>query len=205
MRISRHRWFLIVIPADVFLSIQNLASFFRQNFDFSEKIMSFTYCIYIIYIYFVELYIRVDAFRLSKALLFPLPKNDKKLLCSIWDYHTPSWVPPSIGSPLAWSCELTRFQVPLLLCAAVQAQPLLSVWHSPKYRVWFIVSLVYDDKRSEHYHPPKNNAANEWNLKKLVGGIYIRTLADIAMSFQIFGGKINIISRIEQIFRIKKY
>ena len=184
MRISRHRWFLIVIPADVFLSIQNLASFFRQNFDFSEKIMSFTYCIYIIYIYFVELYIRVDAFRLSKALLFPLPKNDKKLLCSIWDYHTPSWVPPSIGSPLAWSCELTRFQVPLLLCAAVQAQPLLSVWHSPKYRVWFIVSLVYDDKRSEHYHPPKNNAANEWNLKKLVGGIYIRTLADIAMCFR---------------------
>ena len=158
MRISRHRLFLIVIPADVFLSIQNLASFFRQNFDFSEKIMSFTYyilllikyfhCIYIIYIYFVELYIRVDAFRLSKALLFPLPKNDKKLLCSIWDYHTPSWVPPSIGSPLAWSCELTRFQVPLLLCAAVQAQPLLSVWHSPKYRVWFIVSLVYDGKRS---------------------------------------------------------
>ena len=83
MRISRHRWFLIVIPADVFLSIQNLASFFRQNFDFSEKIMCFTLYIYIIYINFVELYIRVDAFRLSKALLFPLPKNDKKLLCSI--------------------------------------------------------------------------------------------------------------------------
>ena len=138
MRISQHRWFLIVIPADVFLSIQNLASFFRQNFDFSEKIMCFTLYIYIIYIYFVELYIRVDAFRLSKALLFPLPKNDKKLLCSIWDYHTPSWVPPSIGSPLAWSCELTRFQVPLLLCAAVQAQPLLSVWHSPQ-----VPSLVH--------------------------------------------------------------
>ena len=98
--------------------------------------MCFTLYIYIIYINFVELYIRVDAFRLSKALLFPLPKNDKKLLCSIWDYHTPSWVPPSIGSPLAWSCELTWFQVPLLLCAAVQAQPLLSVWHTPKYRVW---------------------------------------------------------------------
>ena len=187
MRISRHRWFLIIIPADVFLSIQNLASCFRQNFDFSEKIMCFTYYIYIIYINLVELYIRVDAFRLSKALLFPLPKNDKKLLCSIWDYHTPSWVPPSIGSPLAWSYELTWFQVPLLLCAAVQAQPLLSVWHSPKYRVWFIVSLVYDGKRSEHYHPPKNNAANEWNLKKLVGGIYIRTLADIAMCFRFSG------------------
>ena len=157
--------------------------------DFRENYV-FTYYIYIIYINLVELYIRVDAFRLSKALLFPLPKNDKKLLCSIWDYHTPSWVPPSIGSPLAWSYELTWFQVPLLLCAAVQAQPLLSVWHSPKYRVWFIVSLVYDGKRSEHYQPPKNNAANEWNLKKLVGGIYIRTLADIAMCFRFSGAKL---------------
>ena len=75
----------------------------------------------------------------------------------------------------------------------------------PSTEFGFIASLVYDGKRSEHYHPPKNNAADERNLKKLVGGIYIRTLADIAMSFQIFGGKINIISRIEQIFRIKKY
>lgn len=75
------------------------------------------------------------SFWLSKALLFPLPKTTRGCFARFWDYHTPSWVPPSIGSPSAWSCELTWFQVPLLLCAAVQAQPLLSVWHSPKYRV----------------------------------------------------------------------
>ena len=144
----RHHWFLPWVPADVFLSIHNLASFFRENFEISDKIMCFTLYIYIIYINFVELYIWVDSFRLSKALLIPLPKTTRSCFARFWDFHTPSWVPPSIGSPLAWSCELTRFQVPLLLCAAVQAQPLLSVWHSPKYRVWFIVSLVYDGKRS---------------------------------------------------------
>ena len=51
----------------------------------------------------------------------------------------------------------------------------------PSTEFGFIASLVYDGKRSEHYHPPKNNAADERNLKKLVGGIYIRTLADIAI------------------------
>lgn len=38
------------------------------------------YLLYILLInYFVELYIRVDAFRLSKALLFPLPKKRQEV------------------------------------------------------------------------------------------------------------------------------
>ena len=82
MRISQHRWFLIIIPADVFLSIQSLASFFRQNFDFSEKIMCFTLYIYYLYLFCWIIHLR-RFFLIEQSLIIPLAENDKKLLCSI--------------------------------------------------------------------------------------------------------------------------
>ena len=103
-----------------FLIHSEFGFIFPTKFEISEKINNSTYYILLI-IYFLTYVIHLSRCFSDWAKPCYSPCwNGKKLLCSIWDYHTPSWVSPSIGLPLAWSCRLVRFRIPLLFYVAVR-------------------------------------------------------------------------------------
>ena len=205
MRISQHRWFLIVIPADVFLSIQNLASFFRQNFDFSEKIMSFTYYILLLIKYFRWIIHPSRCFQIEQSLIIPLAEKRQEV--ALLDLGLSYTLVSASVNRFAISMVVRTYPIPstiATLCrssgsafalgvALPQVPSLVHCFPCVRWQAFLALPT-----------PKKQCRQRVKSEKTRWRNIYTHTCGYCYM-FTDFGGKINIISRIEQIFRIKKY